>query len=249
MKGAWGAASVQLILPASLPEPLYCAAVQVTLAQSWCQLTSSSPWINSSPTALSPLPPIAALQIRLLSNPCMTGASLKIHHIQITLISFTVFIYFHWISTPTSFLLLFCCVCWIEEQISPCESTYFLIHVHVQNFPSATCFGKAVSIRNCFCFVSEKLEERMYLFGCFSAFFFQIAVSPSDLGGIPLAHNNEYSWGLTWGLQGESVQAARLLTAGRPAQTIPSPPILLSLLHAYSLPHSFLVTLAGHTSI
>lgn len=46
-------------------------------------------------------PAFAALQISLLSNPCMTGASLKIHHIQITLISFTLFIYFHRISAPT----------------------------------------------------------------------------------------------------------------------------------------------------
>lgn len=86
----------------SLSQALYCTSVQVTLAQSWCQPTSSSPLINCGPTALSP-------QISLFSNPSMTGASLKIHHIQITLISFTLFIYFHWISAsllPSSPILL-----------------------------------------------------------------------------------------------------------------------------------------------
>ncbi len=79
----------------------------------------------------------------------------------------------------------------------------------------------------------------------------QIAVSPSDLGGIPLGDNNEYSWGLTWGRQGESVQAAclyrgRQQAAGRPNalcdMLLPSQPGLHSLLHAYrhllcGLPH------------
>lgn len=98
------------MLLAFLSEPLYYTAVQVTLAQSWCQPTSTSPLINSTPPALSPLSLFAAFHISQLSNSSMTGASLKIHHIQITLISFTLFIYFHWFSHPLYLLLLFCCV-------------------------------------------------------------------------------------------------------------------------------------------
>lgn len=82
-----------LCMSCSQPEPRCCAALQVTLAQSRCQPTSSSPLINKPPACLVFLPPIAALQVRLLSNPSMTGASLKIDHIQITLISFSLFIY------------------------------------------------------------------------------------------------------------------------------------------------------------
>lgn len=91
--------------------------------------------------------------------------------------------------------------------------------------------------------VSEKCEGSMHLFESLFSILLQIAVPLSHLGGIPLGDNNDHSWGLTWGLQGESVQAARLLTAGRPASPcdvlIAGPPSLLSLLHAYSLPHVF----------
>lgn len=76
------------------------------------------------PCLRSPPPPtpFAALQISLLSNPSMTGASLKIHHIQITLISFTLFIYFHWISAP-AFLCYPILLCHDDEQRSSyCES-------------------------------------------------------------------------------------------------------------------------------
>lgn len=64
-------------------------------------LPPPAPLINSGTTALSLLPSLTAPQISLLSNPSMTGASLKMHRIQITLISFTLFIYFLWIPSPS----------------------------------------------------------------------------------------------------------------------------------------------------
>lgn len=94
----------------------------------------------------------------------------------------------------------------------------------------------------------DELIQNTALIWVFFCILVLIAVSPSDLGGIPLGDNNEYSWGLTWGLQGESVQAARLSTAGRPvslcALLLPSLPGPLSLLHAnshwlYGPPHWF----------
>lgn len=115
--------------------------------------------------------------ICLLSNPTMTGASLKIHHIQITLISFTLFIYFLCLAPPPFFS--YSAVSWwaIEEQVSPCES--------VNNFFSQPCasaefsiscttfFGKGVPITNSF-WCQKNVKKVCLCLSLCSLFFFKL---------------------------------------------------------------------------